>query len=108
MQRTDGYHAQCYKLFTAIKIPPDFLNQQENESISDSAQEISGEDSELLVPVSSTTTQVADEKEAGESNLEQYFEDPDDGHYHADEPLGKENLPPLEYFICYRNKHMTS
>ena len=57
----EGYHAQCYKWFTAIKIPSDFqkIEQQQSESAAecDNAPAISGKSSKSFVPATSTTTQ---------------------------------------------------
>lgn len=48
------YHAQCYKLFTAIKIPRDFQYLQQQKSVVeyDNASEVSGNSSESHAPVS--------------------------------------------------------
>lgn len=48
------YHAQCYKLFTAIKIPRDFQYLQHQQSVieSDNASEVSGNSSESRAPIS--------------------------------------------------------
>lgn len=48
------YHAQCYKLFTAIKIPRDcqYLQHQESVVEYDNASEVSGNSSESHPPVS--------------------------------------------------------
>ncbi|XP_024893101.1 uncharacterized protein LOC112468205 [Temnothorax curvispinosus] len=75
----EGYHAQCYKLFTAIKVPYNFpnLEQQESAAECDNAPEVSGESSESYVPVTSTTTQGAGTStdEAGvSSNFERDFD----------------------------------
>lgn len=62
----DGYHIQCYKLFTAIKIPSDF--QKNDEITPESAQErddipkVAGESSEFSISSTTQTTgKIADE-----------------------------------------------
>lgn len=46
----DLYHAQCYKLFTAIKIPRDFQYLQDQSVVEhDNAPEVSGNSSETHV-----------------------------------------------------------
>lgn len=50
----DGYHAQCYKLFTAIKIPSDFRSQNqitpESEQARVDAPEHAGESLDVYTP----------------------------------------------------------
>lgn len=55
------YYGHCYKLFTAIKIPPDFQNLNQELSVveHDNASEVSGESSESHAPIDSATTQAA-------------------------------------------------
>lgn len=57
----EGYHAQCYKLFTAIKIPSNFqtLTQQESAVECSNAPETSGECFESDVFVTSTLSEAA-------------------------------------------------
>ncbi|XP_077263749.1 uncharacterized protein LOC143898274 isoform X3 [Temnothorax americanus] len=86
----EGYHSQCYKLFTAIKIPHNFpnLEQQESAAECDNAPEVSGESSES----------------AGvSSNFERDFEGLDDT-FRTDEPVSNENLPSVKCFICERTR----
>lgn len=60
----EGYHRQCYKLFTAVKIPFDFqkIEQQQSEAEWDNAQEKLGESSNAYyyVPATFTTIQASD------------------------------------------------
>lgn len=47
----DLYHAQCYKLFTAIKIPRDFQYLQDQSVVEhDNTPEVSGNSSETRAP----------------------------------------------------------
>ncbi|XP_014372173.2 uncharacterized protein LOC106721668 [Papilio machaon] len=99
----DGYHAQCYKLFTAIKIPPDFQKPQKSEAECDNALQVSG-DSKIYFSDSSSTTQVAGtiRDEPGVSNESEHeFEDSGD-QFCAVDPLCDEVLPPVKCFICER------
>lgn len=65
------YHAQCYKLFTAIKIPRDFQYLQQQQSVVDNASEISGNISETHAPVSGecSESQVPDSGECSKSHV---------------------------------------
>ncbi|KAK9873250.1 hypothetical protein WA026_021739, partial [Henosepilachna vigintioctopunctata] len=52
----DGYHAQCYKLFTAIKIPSDFQPIQstpKSEQACVDALELAGESLDVYTPSTS-------------------------------------------------------
>lgn len=51
------YHAQCYKLFTAIKVPADFKKKSATEC--NTAPEILEKNCEFSIPAS-TATQIAD------------------------------------------------
>ncbi|KAL3278935.1 hypothetical protein HHI36_016453 [Cryptolaemus montrouzieri] len=54
---SEVYHAQCYKLFTAVKIPADFKKESGTEC--NIVSEVSGKNSEISIPAS-TTTQIAE------------------------------------------------
>ncbi|XP_049881903.1 uncharacterized protein LOC126377895 [Pectinophora gossypiella] len=95
----EGYHAKCYKLFTAIQIPADFQKNEENK-VEDTNKNI---ESHAAAP-SSTTEAVASTDEVDESSD---FEDLCDEV--CSEPfyyVTEEDFSQLKCFLCKKSKRL--
>ncbi|XP_018358131.1 PREDICTED: uncharacterized protein LOC108757918 isoform X2 [Trachymyrmex cornetzi] len=91
---------------SSIKIPSESQKQQECAAECANVPEVSGEDSELNVPFSFTTIQVADtltDEAGGSNNCDRDFDDSDD-EVRAHEPVSNDDLSEVKCFICERSR----
>uniref|UniRef100_A0A6P7FYQ7 Uncharacterized protein LOC114335591 n=1 Tax=Diabrotica virgifera virgifera TaxID=50390 RepID=A0A6P7FYQ7_DIAVI len=103
------YHSHCYKLFTAIRIPPDFQRQNgitpESAEKCDDTPEFAQGSPELSISSTSTvqTVRPTVEEASPSNNPEPNLEDCD-GQLDADESVIDKDLLHSECFICKKSK----
>ncbi|CAH2100857.1 unnamed protein product [Euphydryas editha] len=105
----DLYHAQCYKLFTAIKIPRDFQYLQDQSVVEhDNAPEVSGnssessESSETHAPVSGECSEAHGTVDSLSTEVAG-FEDSNNS-FSTNEPVAHEDSASQTCFICQKQR----